>query len=559
MLLRHKKTQGEDQNWCVILSPIPSEIDRKKVAQKISGGFALSLDEALDLVSNTPIIILDNLTRDIASKVKDYFRAAGAETILTNDVFQKRKCYRTVWPEPPSLAFLQDWNPAETSREDHQVLHPEEALNEIRTLAGKEKSVPQPPVQPALSSIPFMNRTEREQLAEEADRWRRECMKMREEAKDLREQLEKAQKENSFQSFTPQEDPEWLEEKEKEIKEAQHLLEHANEKYEILRQEYASARHLYEEKITSLVQDTEAGKRKVAELSDELHLTQRERQAAQERLVQKEKEWQLVTEQEVKAKQAADQKFAARMEEISKLNFQLRESQEKTLMFQRTKEELEQTVNTQAEQILHWRDQFDRISAKMNGMAQELHNEKTLREALEIRQRELEKHHARLSQEMEEKNRSIKDWEVKFLETERQLTQLREAYEGQEKALQHQLKQVELRDRDLDAARRQVRDLNSQIEHRETIQKRTALANQLVEKEAALKKLVQDQHAIETEIRSREEAMRAILSQQESVEKEIIEAKQTQRHLAELAKREQKGRRPGAPLESPSFDDTQND
>lgn len=553
MLLRHKKPQGEDQNWCVILSPIPSEIDRKKVAQKISGGFSLSLDEAVDLVSNTPIIILDNLTREIAAKVKEYFRAAGAETVLTNDVFQKRKCYRTVWPEPPSLAFLQNWSPAEPSKDDHQELHPEEALNEIRTLAGKEK----PAAVPSLTSIPFMNRTEREQLAEEADRWRRECMKMRQEAKELHEQLEKAQKENSFQTFTPQEDPEWLEEKEKEIKDAQHLLEHANEKYEILRQEYANARHLYEEKITALIQDTEAGKRRIAELTDEIQLTQKDLQTAQDRMNQKEKEWQLIQAQELKTRHSQDEKLAASLEEVSKLNFQYREAQERTLMFQRAKEEFEQTVNTQSEQILHWRDQHDRLSSKMAGLMQELHNEKTLREALEIRQRELEKNYARLSQEQEEKNRSIKDWEVKFLDTDRQLIQLKEAFENQEKVLQHHLKQMEARSLELEAARRQVRDLNSQIEHRETIQKRTALANQLVEKEAALKKLVQDQHVIETEIRSREEAMRAILTQQEAVEKEIIEAKQTQRHLAELAKREQKGRRPGAPLETAPHEDAE--
>ncbi len=558
MLLRHKKTQGEDQNWCVILSPIPSEIDRKKVAQKISGGFSLSLDEAFDLVSNTPIIILDNLTRDVAGKLKDYFRAAGAETILTNDVFQKRKCYRTVWPEPPNLSFLHNWAPVTAAlKEDQQELHPEEALNEIRTLSGKEKASSQ---QPSLTSMPFMNRTDREQLAEEAERWRRECMKMRDEVKELKDQLEKSEKENRFQDFQPQEDPEWLDEKEKEIKEAQLLIEHANEKYEVLRQEYANARHLYEEKISALLQDVEAGKRKITELADNAQMTQRDRQAAQERLVQKEKEWQHLHEQELQAKQVLDQKIAKQLEEIARLGFQFKESQEKTLMFQRAKDELEQNVNSQAEQILHWREQHDKLSSKTAGMTQELHNEKTLREALEIRQRELEKNYTRMLQEQDEKVRLIQAWEVKFLETDRQLTQVKEAYEAQEKMLQQHIKLAETRERELDASRRQIRDLNGQIEQRETIQKRASLANQLVEKEGILKRLVQDQEKIESEIKAREESMRAILAQQESVEKEIIEAKQTQRHLAELAKREQKGRRPGSSHhEGTPLEETQND
>ena len=106
MLLGNKKNQENEQNWCLVLNPLPSEIDKRKVAHKISEVFSLSLEEATDLVSNTPIILLDNLTRPMAVKVKDYFRSTGAEMFLTNDVFLKRKCYRTVWPEPPNLSFL---------------------------------------------------------------------------------------------------------------------------------------------------------------------------------------------------------------------------------------------------------------------------------------------------------------------------------------------------------------------------------------------------------------------------------------------------------------------
>ena len=92
----NKKAQGEEQNWCAVLSPLRSEIDKKRVSQKISEVFTLSAEEASDLVANTPIILLDNLSRTVAAKVKEYFRASGAEILLTNDVFLKRKCYRTV-------------------------------------------------------------------------------------------------------------------------------------------------------------------------------------------------------------------------------------------------------------------------------------------------------------------------------------------------------------------------------------------------------------------------------------------------------------------------------
>ena len=78
MLLRHKKIQGEEQNWCVILSAITSELEKKRVAEKISHVFSLSPEESSDLVSNTPIIVLDNLTRSIALKLRDFLKSSGA-------------------------------------------------------------------------------------------------------------------------------------------------------------------------------------------------------------------------------------------------------------------------------------------------------------------------------------------------------------------------------------------------------------------------------------------------------------------------------------------------
>ena len=124
MLLGNKKKQGEEQNWCIVLNPLRNEIDKKRVARAISDVFSLSTEEAVDLVSNTPIILLDNLTRNVAAKVKEYFRSAGAEIVLTNDIFYKRKCYRTVWPEPPNLSFLHNWDPMKAPVQKEEILNP---------------------------------------------------------------------------------------------------------------------------------------------------------------------------------------------------------------------------------------------------------------------------------------------------------------------------------------------------------------------------------------------------------------------------------------------------
>ena len=104
--------------------------------------------------------------------------------------------------------------------------------------------------------------------------------------------------------------------------------------------------------------------------------------------------------------------------------------------------------------------------------------------------------------------------------------------------MQVNIKHLEVRERELEFARRQLRDMTAQMEQRESIQKKTQLVNQLVEKEGRLKNLVKEQERMETEIREREEAMRRILTEQEAIEKEIIEGKQAQRHLLEQSKKE---------------------
>ena len=44
MLLGNKKTQEKEQNWSLVLNPLPSEIEKKKLAKKISEAFTLSIE-----------------------------------------------------------------------------------------------------------------------------------------------------------------------------------------------------------------------------------------------------------------------------------------------------------------------------------------------------------------------------------------------------------------------------------------------------------------------------------------------------------------------------------
>ena len=163
--------------------------------------------------------------------------------------------------------------------------------------------------------------------------------------------------------------------------------------------------------------------------------------------------------------------------------------------------------------------------------------ERNVREKVEQRLKDLEKSHLRLIQELETRSQEAHQWEMKSMDLEKRMNEFAETAQNQEKILQANYRQLEMREKELENARRQLRDINAQMEQRDAIQRRTRLAGELTEKETRLKGLVHDQEKIEAEIREKEEVIRKILSEQEKVEKDIIESKQAQRHLSEILKR----------------------
>jgi len=269
MLLGNRKKQEEEQNWCIVLTPLRNEIDKKKVARKISEVFYLSLEEALDLVSNTPIILLDNLSRSLAAEVKDYFRNEGAELVLTNDIFYKRKCYRTVWPETPNLSFLNQWNEAKSKPDSvsGQALAAEEALQELRSLQPRQNSS-QPSSDPVKDSSGGYSAKEKKQLLDELEMWRKECSLRRGEVEKLQASLSKLTAVgNSGDRGMPGQDGK-LAEKDKLAREQQAAIKNLQDKYEALREEYRQARSFFEDKVSVSTRDSQDAKGKLKSLED---------------------------------------------------------------------------------------------------------------------------------------------------------------------------------------------------------------------------------------------------------------------------------------------------
>ncbi len=529
MLLSHKKTHGDEQNWCIVLNPLRSELDRKRVARKISEVFSLSSEEASDLVVNTPIILLDNLTRTIATKVKDYFLSTGAEIVLTNDVLVKRKCYRTVWPEPPSLSFLHDWNePKETQSEQQEILEAEEALNEIRSLQHEDRgsqeqesqsdSDPEP-VSETLA-LPIFSASERGQLLDEVDRWMRQCMSARQELEQQRQEftslqgdLERSRKEVARLNEAQKNPDPKIQQQERQAREAQVLLSGAEEKYEGLKEEYRDARKIFEERMLAAAQESQASRKKIGELDAEkdqlLHALKEEKDLRQ------------------------------KLEEESRQALKLSSDMtEKLSTLEKAKLVLDRDLRLQGQQLATLSEKYQSLVRKLDIVETAHAEEKSLRMSGEERQKDLEASQIRLLQEVETRTQEILESQAKMRDLEKAFGDLREAYLQQEKMGQANLRHIEMREKELESARKQLRDVNAQLEYRETIQRRAQILTQLTDKESRLKYLVKGQEKIESEIREREEEMKKILGEQETIEKEIVEAKQAQRHLLEQAKKD---------------------
>ncbi len=249
MLLGNKKNQDKEQNWSLILNPVSSEIDRHKIAQKISEALRLSLDEALDLVKNTPIILLDNLPRATAVRAKDYFTHLNGEMFLSNDVFVKRKCYRTVWPEQPDISFLESGFQTQESMEPQYRLNPEEALYELRSLqelspnsmsSGKKESRLLAP-----SSEDVRDASQIRRLEKEAIVWREKFEKLEEETHRLRQTLSdrESRLSDALSEFGRSA------EAEKERIRQRDLWKISEQRLAALQEEYRQARVLYENKL----------------------------------------------------------------------------------------------------------------------------------------------------------------------------------------------------------------------------------------------------------------------------------------------------------------------
>ena len=494
MLTGTKKVQPGGQDWFVVLHPLKSELERSKIAREIAKAFRLPVDEALDLVQNTPIILMDNLLYAAALQVKQYFRSSQADIVVSNDSFLKRRCYRTVWPTPPSLAFLHQVvsSTGPSQKNETEKLDHGEAIQEIRSWVQNEGASPERGDTRASAKNGMAhpnNRHFRSILEEEREKLLKESVGLKESVNQLRRALEKAQAEVLEKERAVHASETAKGQKEKESRELQSLVNHAEEKYELLREEFRQTRQYFEEKLGSEDHKSEEFLKQI----EERDLTHKEL---------------------------------------------LREKQALLKSFHAVKNDLQRAKDEQEQARREWESQTAQFR-------RELENQKTLVEGLHAKIKNIEEgkkivqsSETRLIQELELQTQQVKRWEQRSSEFEKEILKMRSSFEDQQKSWQVRLAQLEAREMDLENARKQIRLLHAELDQRETVQKKAQLHEQLGVKEARLKQVVKQQEKIESEIRDREEDMRKLLAEQETIEREVIEAKQSQRHLAEKIKQE---------------------
>jgi chromosome segregation ATPase len=117
MLLRKKKPAETEKVWSVILPALAPAVHPEAIAQKISQMFRLPEPEAVNIVENAPIVLIENVSETVAENIKREFESTGSGIFITRDESLTRKCSKTLWPDPPDLkSYESSMRPSENGK-----------------------------------------------------------------------------------------------------------------------------------------------------------------------------------------------------------------------------------------------------------------------------------------------------------------------------------------------------------------------------------------------------------------------------------------------------------
>ena len=110
------------EDWGVVLQSVPSK-NKKEIVKRLTEIFKIDKRDAEQILSNMPLILVDNLSFGLAARIKKFFLTIGALVETTNHDMIKKNCFQVLWPQTPDLSFFMkhEVGPAEASASGKKV------------------------------------------------------------------------------------------------------------------------------------------------------------------------------------------------------------------------------------------------------------------------------------------------------------------------------------------------------------------------------------------------------------------------------------------------------
>ncbi len=93
------------EDWGVVLQSVPSK-QKKEIVKHLEEIFDLEKRDAEQILSNMPLILIDNISFGLAARIKKFFQTIGAVAETTNHDMIKKNCFQVLWPQTPDLSFF---------------------------------------------------------------------------------------------------------------------------------------------------------------------------------------------------------------------------------------------------------------------------------------------------------------------------------------------------------------------------------------------------------------------------------------------------------------------
>ena len=105
MSMNEPRSPHSAEDWGIVLQSVPSK-RKKEIISCLESVFSLDRSDAEQVLSNMPLILVDNISFGSATRIKKYFQKLGAVAETTNHEMIKKNCFQIVWPQAPDLAFF---------------------------------------------------------------------------------------------------------------------------------------------------------------------------------------------------------------------------------------------------------------------------------------------------------------------------------------------------------------------------------------------------------------------------------------------------------------------